>query len=263
LSKSVYYETIFLPFQPSFMFRSGLLLATAVFIISCKAIHVPVKAEYEDYRISPALPVDSAVWRLLQPYRDSVNRSMNDIIGTVDATLEKKQPQGSLGDFMADALLFAAKNKFGVNADVATVNYGGVRLGQLTAGPVTRGKIFELMPFDNLLVLQELKGSVLQQFLDMTAERKGWPLAGVSMQIENNKAVNVRIGGQPIDPNKMYTMVNSDYVANGGDNASMLKGIPQKNIGYLMRDALFDYIKALKAQGKNISVKEEKRVYAQ
>jgi 2',3'-cyclic-nucleotide 2'-phosphodiesterase (5'-nucleotidase family) len=136
-------------------------------------------------------------------------------------------------------------------------------LGQLTAGPVTRGKIFELMPFDNLLVLQELKGSVLQQFLDMTAERKGWPLAGVSMQIENNKAVNVRIGGQPIDPNKMYTMVNSDYVANGGDNASMLKGIPQKNIGYLMRDALFDYIKALKAQGKNISVKEEKRVYAQ
>jgi 2',3'-cyclic-nucleotide 2'-phosphodiesterase (5'-nucleotidase family) len=80
------------------------------------------------------------------------------------------------------------------------------------------------------------------------------------MQIRDKKAVNVWIGAQLLDPAKTYTVINSDYVVNGGDNAVMLKNIPQQNIGYLMRDAIFDYIKILKAEGKNISVKEEKRV---
>ena len=68
------------------------------------------------------------------------------------------------------------------------------------------------------------------------------------------------INGQPIDMNKTYHIVNSDYVANGGDNAVMLKDIPQQNKGYLMRDAVFDYIKALKAAGKNITAIKENRI---
>jgi len=74
------------------------------------------------------------------------------------------------------------------------------------------------------------------------------------------KAVNVTVGGKPLDPDATYTTVNSDFVANGGDNAEMLKPIPQINIGYLMRDAIFDYIKRLKKEGKNISANEENRV---
>jgi hypothetical protein len=51
-------------------------------------------------------------------------------------------------------------------------------------------------------------------------------------------------------------------VANGGDNAAMLKVIPQKNIGYLMRDAIFDYIASL--PNKTISVNNQNRItYAQ
>ena len=194
---------------------------------------------------------------------DSVNRSMNDIVGYLDAALEKKQPQGSLGDFMADALYYGAKEKFGVDPDVAVVNYGGIRLTQIPVGALTRGKVFELMPFDNLVVLQRVKGDVLQQFLEHTAANGGWPLSGASLQVVNKKAAQILVKGKPIDPAKTYILVNSDYVANGGDNAAMLKSIPQENKGYLMRDAIFDYIKALKASGKKISVTEEKRVYAQ
>jgi 2',3'-cyclic-nucleotide 2'-phosphodiesterase (5'-nucleotidase family) len=80
------------------------------------------------------------------------------------------------------------------------------------------------------------------------------------MQIKDKKAVNVMIGGKPLDPAATYTIVNSDYVANGGDNAAMLRPIPQIINGYLMRDALFDYIKKLKEQGKDISANIENRV---
>jgi 2',3'-cyclic-nucleotide 2'-phosphodiesterase (5'-nucleotidase family) len=245
------------------MRRSYFLLATLLVFAACNTVQRPVSADYAGYRITSSLQKDSLLERDLQPYRDSVNNSMNTVIAVLGAGLEKKQPEGSLGNFMADALLFGARKKFGIEADVATVNFGGIRLGQLPAGEVTNGKIFELMPFDNLVVIQDIRGDQLQTFLDFTAERGGWPIAGVTMQISNKKAVNVLIGGKPLDPSKTYKLVNSDYVASGGDNAVMLKGIPQQNIGYLMRDAFFDYIKALSAEGKNIWAKEEKRVYVQ
>jgi 2',3'-cyclic-nucleotide 2'-phosphodiesterase (5'-nucleotidase family) len=116
------------------------------------------------------------------------------------------------------------------------------------------------MPFDNLLILQKLKGDMLQQLLDLTASRGGWPVAGITMQIKDKKAVNVMVGGKPLDPDATYTTVNSDFVANGGDNADMLRNVPQITNGYLMRDAIFDYIKKLKSGGKNINAKLENRV---
>jgi len=144
--------------------------------------------------------------------------------------------------------------------DVAFINYGGIRLTQLPAGNVTRGKIFEMMPFDNILVLQRLKGRELQQFLDLIAARGGWPVAGMSMQIKDKKAINVLVAGKPIDPDAVYGVLNSDFVANGGDNADILKVLPRETRGYLMRDAIIDYIQKLKSQGKNISARVENRV---
>jgi 2',3'-cyclic-nucleotide 2'-phosphodiesterase (5'-nucleotidase family) len=239
------------------------LLGAGLFLSSCHSAHVPTGMVFKDYRVTDSLGRDTVLSAMLAPYRDSVNRSMNDIVGYLDAPLEKKSPQGSLGDFMADAMFQMAKVKFGIQPDVAVVNSGGIRLTQIPAGPVTRGRIFELMPFDNLVVVQRVKGDVLQQFLDLAASGGGWPLAGVSMGISNKKAVDVRIGGQPLDPGKTYLLVNSDYVAGGGDNAAMLKSIPQENVGYLMRDALLDYIRSQQAAGHHISIPTEKRVYAQ
>ena len=185
---------------------------------------------------------------------------MNDVGGFATQNMDKGQPECALGNFMVDAFFIMAREKYNVPVDVAFLNHGGIRLTQLPAGNVTRGKIIELMPFDNLLIIQKLKGDVLQQFLDLTAAKGGWPVAGMTMEIKDKKAVNVKIGGKPLDPNATYTTVNSDFLANGGDNADMLRNIPQITNGYLMRDALFDYIIRLKKEGKNISATTENRV---
>jgi len=239
--------------------------------LSCNTSYQSQALQYKSYRINAALQKDSSVISFLKPYSDSVNKIMNDVIGYVDRDLEKKQPESTLGNFMADAFLTMAKEKYKTDADVAFINFGGIRLTQLPAGTVTNGKIFELMPFDNLLILQKVKGDVLQQVLDLQASRGGWPVAGLTMQIKDlpagqvgKKAINVMIGGQPLNPDRTYTIVNSDFIANGGDDANMLRPIPQITNGYLMRDAIMDYIKKLKTEGKNISAKIENRVtYAQ
>ena len=235
----------------SFRVITGLLILTSV--IACHTAWQSQSLEYKSYHISESAKTDASLSGMIKPYGDSVNKSMNDVIGISETALEKAQPEGTLGNFMADAYLMMAKEKYKVNVDGAVMNFGGIRLPQIAAGNITRGKIFELMPFDNILLLQKMKGSVLQQFLDLVASRGGWPVANISMQLKNNKAVNVMIGGQPLNPDREYTIANSDFLANGGDNADMLRTIPQQSNGYLMRDALIDYILRLKADGKNIT----------
>jgi 2',3'-cyclic-nucleotide 2'-phosphodiesterase (5'-nucleotidase family) len=228
--------------------------------ISCKAPYQSQSLQYKNYRIASGQQADSIVTTFLKPYSDSINKSMNAIVGYAEKDLDRKQPESVLGNFMVDAFLTMAKEKYGIHIDAAFVNFGGIRLTQLPAGNVTRGKIFELMPFDNLLILQKMKGSVLQQFLDLIAAREGWPVAGLTMQIKDKKAINIMIGGKPLEANAEYVIANSDFIANGGDNADMLRNIKQITNGYLMRDALFDYISKQKTEGKNISAAIENRV---
>jgi 2',3'-cyclic-nucleotide 2'-phosphodiesterase (5'-nucleotidase family) len=230
------------------------------FFISCNTVYQAESLQYKSYRVAGTQQQDSSLLYMLKPYSDSINKSMNDIVGFADENLDKKQPEGPLGNFMVDAFLIMAREKYNASVDLAVLNNGGVRLTQLAAGPVTRGKVFELMPFDNLLILQKVKGDALQQFLDLAAAKGGWPVAGMTMQIKNKKAVNIMIGAKPLDMGTIYTIANSDFLANGGDNADMLRPIPQITNGYLMRDAILDYIVKLKSQGKNINAKVENRV---
>ena len=54
---------------------------------------------------------------------------------------------------MTDALLAAVPG-----ADIAINNSGGGLRADLPAGPLTYGSVFEVMPFDNLLVRLRLTG---------------------------------------------------------------------------------------------------------
>jgi len=242
-------------FQSSFLF-----IYLAVFTLSCNSVFVPSKAEYEDYKITDSLGKDSSLAMLMKPYKDSVYEIMKEVVGIVDYPLERKKPESPLGNFVADAILYSAKQKFNTHIDAAFVNHSGIRINTLPKGPVSKENIFELMPFENALITQQLKGTQLQQFLDFIAQEGGWPSAGIKMQIQNKKAVNILIGGKQLVPDNTYTLAYSDFIANGGDNAVMLISIPQHNIGYLLRDAIFDYIKYLNVEGKNISAQIENRI---
>jgi 2',3'-cyclic-nucleotide 2'-phosphodiesterase (5'-nucleotidase family) len=242
-----------------------LLLSSLVF--SCKTIYQPQSVAYVDYRINKTAVADSGVLQLLQPYADSVNKSMNTIIAVAATELEKKQPEGTLGNFMADAMLIKARELYKMPVDAAFVNYGGIRLTNIMAGNITRGKIFELAPFDNIIVLQKISGKTLQLFLNHISGRGGWPVAGIGWQIKNKPdltkekmAINILINGLPIDETAQYTIAFTDYIANGGDDCNMLRPIPQINKGYLFRDALINYCTDMHQQGKEITAIIQNRV---
>jgi 2',3'-cyclic-nucleotide 2'-phosphodiesterase (5'-nucleotidase family) len=235
-----------------------LLLATAGFY-GCGRIYHISQISSSSLEVKGE-KIDSGLFRLIHPYREKMNEEMGEVIGVTLTDLTKAQPECNLGNFMADALMTAAKREYGIQPDAAFMNYGGIRLPLIKAGPVTTGRIYELFPFDNLLVLVTIKGEVFQTFLDHIASRGGWPVSGMHMQIRDKKAVNVMIDGKPIQPQKDYVIAIGDYTANGGDDAVMLKGLPQQNKGYLMRDAILSYLHNLQKEGKSLNAVIEKRV---
>lgn len=243
------------------------LCCLVILSLSCKTVYQPQSVSYKDYRLTPTGKQSDAVNQLLQPYSDSVNKSMNDVVAVAASELVKSQPEGTLGNVLADAVLIKARESYKTSIDAAFVNHGGIRLNAIPAGNITRGKIFELSPFDNIIVLLKLKGKLFQEFLNHISGRGGWPAAGVQWQIKNlpagqagKKAINVLINGQPIDDNATYTIAVADYVANGGDDCVMLKTVPQINNGYLFRDAVLDYMSDINKKGKKIAATIENRV---
>lgn len=240
--------------------NSPYTLLIIFFAVSCGTSYQATTLTYEGYRIEKSATADYSLVKMLEPYAATLNITMNKVIGFSNSNLFAKQPESGLGNFMADAMKLMAEKKFGKKVDAGFVNQGGIR-SYISKGNITVGKIFELMPFDNLVVLQELKGTVLQQFLDKMAADGGWPVSvGVTMGIKNKKAIQVRIGGKDIDPDATYVIANSDYVANGGSDCEMLRRIPKQDKGYLVRDALIDYVTTFTKQGIPVDYTIENRV---
>ncbi|MFY7964781.1 MAG: 5'-nucleotidase C-terminal domain-containing protein [Chitinophagaceae bacterium] len=220
----------------------------------------PPQVNYSNYKIDTQSNIDSTYIKLLMPYKDSLDKSMNEVIGFSVYGLFKKQPESTVGNFMTDAIKLMAEKKYNKKVDAAFVNFGGIR-SYIPKGDITVGKIFELMPFDNLVVLQELSGIKLKAFINRVCEKGGWPVSqGLTYVIKDKTAIEILINGIPINDNTVYTIANSDYIANGGDNCDMLKNIPKQNINYLMRDALIEYTRLKTAEGKPIDAKLENRV---
>jgi 2',3'-cyclic-nucleotide 2'-phosphodiesterase (5'-nucleotidase family) len=226
---------------------------------ACHPYFRPSSVQYSGYNIQQSSR-DTVMTGLLQPYAQKVNETMNDVVAELGTTLVKQSPDGSLGSFLADSYLTMARKKFDPAADVAFINSGGIRLNNIQAGPLKRGTIYEVMPFDNQMVVLKLTGQQLQAYLDHVASEGGCGIAGIRMKIRQKKAVDVFIGGRPLDPSAIYTMVNSDYTVNGGGGFSGLRAIPANVTGYLLRDATLDYCSLFKTEGRPILISNEKRI---
>lgn len=218
-----------------------------------------IKVSYSIYQIDGSTKKDSAMQVFLLGYRDSISRSMNTVIGFSVNGMVKRQPESGLGNFVADAVKTIGEKIFNQHIDAAFINYGGIK-SYLAKGDVTLGSIFDLIRFDNLLVLQKVRGDSLLSFLNHVADKNGWPLSGITMGINNKKAVDVLINGNALSVDSIYTVANADYIAKGGDNSPMIKVFPLINKGYLVRDAVISYVQLLTEQGKSIDAKTDKRI---
>jgi 2',3'-cyclic-nucleotide 2'-phosphodiesterase (5'-nucleotidase family) len=205
--------------------------------------------------------VDSAIVKAYLPYKQKMEAQMNGVIGRCAKELTKTGgPETLLGNFFADAVMAESK-KIEPAIDFALPTTKGGLRNNLPKGNIALSNIFELMPFENELVLLKLKGTDVEQLLNFIAVSGGQPVSNITLKIKDNTPYDILINGKPFDNTKTYLVLTSDYIASGGDNARGLASpLERKSLGLLVRNALVNYVKAQTTLGKPIDAYLDGRI---
>jgi len=196
----------------------------------------------------------------LQPIKQKIDAEMNVVIGQAAETMTGHAPESLLSNFSADVYLQAASESLGEKVDISIVNLGGLRT-QVPAGNITIGKVFELMPFENELVVLWLRGDKLFGLLQYFAGMGGEGVSGLRMVIKDGKAVNITIKEKALDTEKLYSIATNDYLAGGNDKMVQLTESEKRvNTGLKIRSVLIDHIKRETAKGNKIQSKLDGRI---
>ena len=186
----------------------------------------------------------------IAPFKKSLDVQMNEQISYNTTSMHKNdfKLNTPIGNMMA-AIVRAQgepvyKSRTGKNIDMVLLNHGGIRAG-LNAGPVTMRNAYEIMPFDNEIVIAELSGNQVNEMINYLIERKSaHPIDGLQILLNKDNSINtVLINKKPLEINKTYTVATNDYLYSGGDNMSFFKDAPLTKIDYKIRNAVIDYFK--------------------
>jgi len=199
--------------------------------------------------VADSIAGDPDLEELIAPYRARIGEEVRQVIGEAAVLLSKAVPEGTLGNFAADAMLWAARRGSSEPVHMALTNNGGLRV-PIAPGPITVGQIFELMPFENMLTVLTLTGAQVQELANALAARRGEPIAGFSFRIEASGdglvAGDLLVGGAPVDPGAEYRIVTNDYMANGGEDlAPLLDPLAREDLPILLRDSFIGYVREL------------------
>nr|HRM13946.1 DUF5929 domain-containing protein [Flavobacterium sp.] len=207
------------------------IFLTFFFVVSCsKQNYYVTKIEGKRIPITEKEYQVPEIENFIKPYREHINKDLDSVLAYCPQTLDKSSGkwQTTIGNLMADVtlmrgnLVFQAREK--KNIDICLLNSGGIR-SILPKGNVTARNAFEIMPFENSLVIIALKGEQILEMVDyFIAEKKPHPLAGITFAIDkDNVAKNILVQGKPIQKETIYYVGTNDYLSNGGDNMDFFK----------------------------------------
>jgi len=233
-----------------------LLCFVGLQFISCKSVNYLSKVDANRIDVSEKnnLVPDEAINTLIAPYKVELDKVMNEVIGETAIDLKKERPESTLGNWMAGAIHRKAEEKLGESIDFAIQNYGGIRIPIIKKGAITRGKIYELMPFDNKILVLYLDKSEVEELVQHIVNGRGWPVSnGIKINKLTEEDIRVTIKDKRLEEGKIYKVALPDYIANGGSRSYFLKDKKRKDLQYFIRDALIQDVIDFTAKNEAIN----------
>ncbi|HEX4383357.1 MAG TPA: bifunctional UDP-sugar hydrolase/5'-nucleotidase [Myxococcales bacterium] len=217
---------------------------------------------------------DEKVAAILKEYDVQVKKLRDSRIGETAVDLRKGGRDDLLANLTADALRSGAGG--GLKADFAFQNSGGLRVQEIAKGPITFGQIFDLIPFDNeqyvlTLTAQQVRDSLeavlhagkgplrvsgMRYLLDwekysgLAKETKNLPWGALITKVTDSDGKLVcetksctATSCEATCSETKYRVAVTDFLANGGDGLTMLKGAPKEVGSVLARDIIVSFIK--------------------
>jgi 5'-nucleotidase len=228
-----------------------------------------VPRHYEGRTIAPNVQVAT----VLAPFLDQVaaKREEKLNIRTASRFTRSYLFESPLGNLIADALREA------IGADFALMNAGGIR-AELREGDLTYSDLFEVSPFDNYPTVVKLTGAEIAELLNLTStgERGIMQVSGLHYTYDaaidkdkpfpqRRRLVSVTLpNGQPLDPQREYSVVMPDFIAGGGDGSEpLMSRIPRDRVNVMQKQSIRDLvIEVLAKRGTPLQPLMEGRVRA-
>jgi 2',3'-cyclic-nucleotide 2'-phosphodiesterase (5'-nucleotidase family) len=217
--------------------------------MSCKEEMYLEKIEGKRIEINDSLVGVSKIEDFIKPYREHVNNTLDSVLAYSAGTYSKTDGDlnTAIGNLMADAVLEEANPVFesrtGKKIDMVLLNHGGIR-AILSKGNVTTRTAYEIMPFENSVVVASLKGTHINEMIAyLQKAKRAHPISGLSIKLNNNyELIEAKINDIAIDENKTYYVATNDYLYSGGDSMDFFQQSDSLYVlDYKIRNVLIDY----------------------
>lgn len=231
-------------------YKYGRALGKLEFIINDgQIISITPSIDMVSEKKSDIIP-DSKALKDLENQTKNLSKVLNEKLGTLSQDLihDRKGSLTPLGYWATDVMRKYAK------ADIGITNGGGLRR-TLFKGDITMGDLYEIMPFDNQIVIVKMTGKELRKVIDHgigASFMTDGQFAGLKVKYNpkakyENRIVSMTLEDDtPIEDNKIYTIVTNDFIITGGDKYDFSKALEVKDLFIPIRDVLVENIKSNK-----------------
>ncbi len=215
-------------------------------------------------QIGSAYKEDRGLLIKLRPYMEKVQKILGEVIGVAGGEFSAvmvRKAETAIGNLVADSMMWFAEEQ---KPDFAFQNSGGIR-SDIPSGSVTKKTIYEVLPFDNTVMVVSLRGSdILKMFSYIASITPGdgaFPQVSkevsFSINYQTKQCENILINGEKVNSEKIYKVVTNSYIAEGGNNYTMfLNAVDLYDTSAYQRDVLIEYFKKF----KNIIPKTDNRI---
>jgi 2',3'-cyclic-nucleotide 2'-phosphodiesterase (5'-nucleotidase family) len=225
---------------------------TILLISACKQTTTRLsEIDAKQIKIDSSIVAIDSIDSFVTPYRKRINEVLDSTLAYSSKMLTKDDGalNTSAGNLMAD-IVFSEVNpvfqsRTGNTIDFVLLNHGGIR-SIISKGDVSARTAYEVMPFENSIVVVKLSGESILEMVDfLIASNRAHPIAGMQIIINNkNELQTLKIQGLPFNKNRNYFVATSNYLVTGGDNMGFFKKmLDSTDTNYLIRNAMIDYFK--------------------
>jgi 2',3'-cyclic-nucleotide 2'-phosphodiesterase / 3'-nucleotidase / 5'-nucleotidase len=209
-------------------------------------------------RVTP----DSAMRARVERWNEGVAAMGAEPVGRNTTRLTRTRGgESTVGNLVTDAMRAA------VGVDIAFQNSGGLR-ADLAEGVVTRGSVYEVMPFDNTIVVMELTGAEVKRVIeDGLRTGRVTQVSGLRYAFDSARPAMERVtalavaDGTPFDTTRVWKVAVNNFMADGGDDSSTLaRGRNKQDTRVLVRDALERFVRERCAGDASLDYRPQGRI---
>ena len=231
------------------MNRIYTLVLIGFLFVTCKPSQANLKAiQGKQIVVTDSLESNQMVIDYIAPYKKRIDDEMNAVLAYAPQSLSKSDGpyNTAIGNMMADTVLEYGDpvffKKTGKHIDGVVLNHGGIR-SVLRAGDVTMGSAYEIMPFENSIVVVEITSEDVRAMFEYLKTGKAHPISNMQLILNSeNELASATLNGNAIEDGKTYFIATNDYLQQGGDGMVFFTNPKSTTIlDYKMRSILIDH----------------------